>query len=752
MRIRGWLTGLIIFLLAPSLLFASLWFYGNFESVRAIDRSLKGVGLLQALGPLTEEKSRGIPSLKIPDDYRNQLIRFGGPDYADYLDTQLTEFATEEDVSKSLRHARSLALSIAALAKISSSSPYETTKLPHLLTEILPSVIIETSKMRENAELLSTKDTINVWDKMMVPVQGGQFKVAADGAARDTVLLFTDLVGPAADDLRLTARQYREANVAFQTQGAKFLTSTIQAETGTDIVAEPVITAEPMLIEATYTLWQETLDYLRAALIEEKQDTLQAVSLAGAVATAVIFIAFGIGAVLVRALADRTQKEFEKLGFHDPLTGLPNRRALLEALRTVRPSSSNGTSGLVVFDIRQFRKINHRFGDESGDMILRAIASDLTAIAGPKDFLCRTGGSEFALLRRDANSIAAFESFARKVLKKICSVKVVEGQETVIDANAGVSFHKANTALSENILTDATLALRAAKQKGSKELEVFSPMMRAIFESNAETAKEVLSALEHGNIVPWYQPQVDINTGQIIGAEALARWIDGDQVRFPGAFLPAAEDAGYMELIETAVRENLLSLATTLETRDMHGIHLGLNVSASFLEQENVAEEIYAKIGSLGLKPSNFNLEILEAVMIDEIAAMPVKANIARLSELGFFIELDDFGTGHSSISSLRDLKVDRVKIDRSFVTGVDTNPGLQKFTSALINLAKSLDISVLAEGVETEGERLWLQQNGCDYIQGFLVSKAVPEEQILDMIQRQSVLNADGKMYAVTA
>ncbi|MBO9417925.1 bifunctional diguanylate cyclase/phosphodiesterase [Labrenzia sp. R4_2] len=606
--------------------------------------------------------------------------------------------------------------------------------------------------MRENAELLSTKDTINVWDKMMVPVQGGQFKVAADGAARDTVLLFTDLVGPAADDLRLKARQYREANVAFQTQGAKFLTSTIQAETGTDIVAEPVITAEPMLIEATYTLWQETLDYLRAALIEEKQDTLQAVSLAGAVATAVIFIAFGIGAVLVRSLADRTQKEFEKLGFHDPLTGLPNRRALLEALRTVRPSSSSGTSGLVVFDIRQFRKINHRFGDEAGDMILRAIASDLTAIAGPKDFLCRTGGSEFALLRRDANSIAAFESFARKVLKKICSVKVVEGQETVIDANAGVSFHKANTALSENILTDATLALRAAKQKGSKELEVFSPMMRAIFESNAETAKEVLSALEKGNIVPWYQPQVDIHTGQIIGAEALARWIDGDQVRFPGAFLPAAEDAGYMELIETAVRENVLSLATTLETRDMHGIHLGLNVSASFLEQENVAEEIYAKIVSLGLKPSNFNLEILEAVMIDEIAAMPVKANIARLSELGFFIELDDFGTGHSSISSLRDLKVDRVKIDRSFVTGVDTNPGLQKFTSALINLAKSLDISVLAEGVETEGERLWLQQNGCDYIQGFLVSKAVPEDQILDMIQRQSVLNADGKMYAVTA
>jgi EAL domain-containing protein (putative c-di-GMP-specific phosphodiesterase class I) len=263
-------------------------------------------------------------------------------------------------------------------------------------------------------------------------------------------------------------------------------------------------------------------------------------------------------------------------------------------------------------------------------------------------------------------------------------------------------------------------------------------------------AKELLSALQAGNILPWFQPQVDIHTGEIVGAEALARWLDNGQVRFPGAFLPAAEEAGYMEQIELAVRDKVLALASTLNETGARSIHLGLNVSASFLEQENVADDIHKKILNLGLKPSNFSLEILEAVMIDEIGALQVKENIARLSDLDFFIELDDFGTGHSSISSLRDLKVDRVKIDRSFISGVDTNPSLQKFTSALINLAKSLDISVLAEGVETEGERLWLMDNGCDVIQGFLISKAVPEDQIIDMVVRQSHLHTRDTLQAV--
>lgn len=750
MHIRGWLTGLIVFLLAPSLLFASLWFYGKFESVQSIERSQDGLKLIQALGPLMREKAVAGQTGPLTAHLENDVIAFAGPELGKEFRETLQAFVGEPAVSKSLRTARELTLAIGEHANLASSVTSGTTALPHLLTDGLLSVVIETSKMRDNAQMLSKRESINVWDKMLIPVQGGQFKVAADGVSRDTVKHFSSLTGPTAEELRQKAKNYRQANVTFQSQGAKFLTSAIKGTTGTDIVSSPVIAAHPEFAAATFTLWQEVLGYLDQDLAQQRTQTLQAVALAGAAGSSVILIAFGIGAVLVRALADRTQKEFEELGFHDPLTGLPNRRALLKALTSLCPSGQTGSAGLMVFDIRQFRSINHQFGDKSGDALLRAFAAELTALADPADFLSRTGGSEFVLFRPALPDPGKFEALALQALQKLCRDKQIDGQDMVVEANAGLSFHQHGSPLTETFLTDATLALRAAKQKGPKELAVFSPMLRATFESNAEMAKELLSALQAGNILPWFQPQVDIHTGEIVGAEALARWLDNGQVRFPGAFLPAAEEAGYMEQIELAVRDKVLALASTLNETGARSIHLGLNVSASFLEQENVADDIHKKILSLGLKPSNFSLEILEAVMIDEIGALQVKENIARLSDLGFFIELDDFGTGHSSISSLRDLKVDRVKIDRSFISGVDTNPSLQKFTSALINLAKSLDISVLAEGVETEGERLWLMDNGCDVIQGFLISKAVPEDQIIDMVVRQSHLHTRDTLQAV--
>ena len=391
--------------------------------------------------------------------------------------------------------------------------------------------------------------------------------------------------------------------------------------------------------------------------------------------------------------------------------------------------------------MRQFKKINDQYGDHNGDTILRAVAEQLTRLAEPEDFLSRTGGSEFVLLRPSVENETIFKRFAQKSLLALGKERKIGSHKVVVEANAGLLVNPVGAPVTDNILIDATLALRSAKQKGPRQNDTFAPGMRTIFEEHSETVHQLLDAIDRGNIVPWFQPQVDIQTGSIVGAEALVRWIDNSKVRFPGSFLPAAEEAGYMGLIESVVRQQALSLASNLTQKTRRCIHLGLNVSVDLLGSADSADALHQNILDMGLKPSDFSLEILEAVMIDESAATPIRDNIARLSDLGFFIELDDFGTGHSSISSLRDLNVDRVKIDRSFVSGVDQNADLQKFTSALINLAKSLDISVLAEGVETEGEREWLLQNGCDVIQGFLISKAVPEEQLMRMILRQDLL-----------
>lgn len=742
MRIKGWMTGLIFFLLAPSLLFASLWFYNRIESVTAIDRRLDGLALIQDLGQLAEYKAITRISRTVPEGLPEALRTFGGPEQADELDRQFQLFLNEDNAFQSLREVQNLIRSIEQQSKLAVASSLAMSEMPQLLTDLLLPVVIETTKLTDNAVRLAGRDQINVWDRILLPVQGGRFKVSADGASRETTFLFDDLTGPGADSLRKSARAYRRANLAFQSDSATLLTSLMNATTGSEITTGPVTLAQPLLVKATFNLWDGILKYINRELMRQRSETWLELGLAGIVAVLIIVGAFGISIALSRALADRTMREFENLGYHDPLTGLPNRRALMKKIRTLGKSNTPQAIGLAVFDLRQFRKTNDRFGDQVGDDFLRAVAEDLKQVAATDDFVCRTAGSEFFLLRPALRNPEQFKEFTYKVLKELCRERTVGETNTALDVNAGLYVHPADEPITDHVLIDATLALRAAKHDGPRKLAAFSSPMRAIFEKNSEIAKELRDALQNDDIVPWFQPQVDIKTGRVVGAEALVRWIDHDgKVRYPGSFLSAAEEAGYMEPIETAVRDQAFDLAQNLRHTDLPRIHLGLNVTAALLASSEATEALHRQVLALGMKPSQFSIEILEAVMIDETAATPVKENIARLSELGFYIELDDFGTGHSSISSLRDLKVDRVKIDRSFISGVDKNPDLQKFTSALINLAKSLDISVLAEGVETEGERLWLQENGCDVIQGFLISKAIPRDQLMAMIVHQEQL-----------
>ncbi|MEM8701769.1 MAG: GGDEF and EAL domain-containing protein [Pseudomonadota bacterium] len=739
MHIRGWLTGLIVFLLAPCLLFASLWFNSKFEDVGSIDRSLDGLNLIQALGPLMQEKALTGEVSQPTEVLMRQLAAFDTAPQEASLVSEFAAFLHEPEIPGALRKARSVAALIAHQSNLSSASTYETAELPHLISHTLLTVVIETSVMVQNGRMLSTKDAINTWDKMLIPVQGGSFKVAADHASRATKQHFGRLAGPNAKTLQDKAAAYRSANLVYQSAGAKLLSSTIKGATGADIQNEQLNSVQPDFVRTIFALWQETVDYLHADLQHTRAETIFAVALAGLVGGLVIIAAFAIAVALSRALADRTQQEFENLGFHDPLTGLPNRRALLKKLRSLSDRETEDQLGLVILDLRHFKKINDLYGDQSGDTILRDVAEQLVQYAEPEDFLCRTGGTEFMLLRPNLSSAADFETLPATIIRDLGAERTVNGQKMVLESNAGLVINRPGDPVSDQLLVDAELALRSAKQKAPRKFACFTSDIRTAFEENGEVAKQLLKALDAGNVVPWFQPQIDLNTGEVVGAEALVRWLDNDKVHNPGYFLPAAREAGYMERIEDIVRRKTLELAASLAGSSHRNVHFGLNISADILSNSKAVESLHRQVTEIGLDTSLISLEILEAVMIDEDKAAPIKSNIAHLSELGYFIELDDFGTGHSSISSLRDLSINRVKIDRSFVSGVDAKSDLQKFTSALINLAKSLDISVLAEGVETEGERAWLTEQGCDVIQGFLISKAVPETQLGAMILKSN-------------
>jgi diguanylate cyclase (GGDEF)-like protein len=732
------MTGIIVFLLAPSLLFATLWIKKSLDDVRAVDRGLDALSMIRDLGPLIRHRIETNKPLHVSTELKFSNLDIFTPDEKQRLQTAYSAFLNQTSRSASVRDARLIVRTITQSVKLSSITNFETDELHDLVDNTLLTVIVEASEMVMAGTQAAEKPTINLWDKMSIPVQGGQFKFAADEAARITSAHFSLLPDDKARVLKELAAAYREANNRFQEAGAKLLMSTIDATRGSDIVVDPAKMAVQGLLNRTLTLWEGSIDYLVMDLEEYRYATVVSVYIACAIGALVILAAFGLAIMFGRAIANRTLEEFHKLGYHDPLTGLPNRRALKKTIEAIADTAETGETGLIQIDLRHFKALNHQYGDHVGDAVLRSTAEILIKASSDGDFVARTGGTEFMLLKRDIGTADDLRLLAESLTATIGREQSIHGHSLRLDSCIGISSTGPGKVPDEQLIIDAGLATRSAKNKGSLSVCVFRSEMRDTFEKNAEIAQELQIALSEGSIVPWYQPQVSVRTGGLVGAEALVRWVDIKKgVRFPGSFLPAATEAGYMDSIDQSVRDQAMRMTARLLQQSPISFHIGLNITANLLADPGCVDLLLNEVECAGLTPSRVSIEILEAVMIDEFAAAPIRANVASLSNHGFRIELDDFGTGHSSISSLRDLHIDRVKIDRSFVNGIDTDPGLQKFTRALIQLARSLDISVLAEGVETESERQWLADNGCDAIQGFLISKAIPESDLLAKTNR---------------
>ena len=731
MSIHRWLIAIVLLLLAPCFLFASLWIRNTLDAVYHVDRGLDGLEALSTFAPYIRDATMGTQT---PATVLNLFDSLDlSPKAHSKLHAELAAFQKAESVISALRSARAAARDVLHEINIPVIVDIHETELTYLISDTLLSVILQSSAMVQTGARVARKLDVNAWDKMAVTVQGGQVKVEADAVSRVTAAHIPQLPADKSAALLALSANYREANSAYQREGSKLLATTLEANTGSDINYRPVFDAFPLLADASLGLWSGTINYLIADLEDIRDAKLLAVTTASAAGVFIILLALGMVSMLARNLAVRTAKTIDQLGYHDPLTNLPNRRALVKALNEENGSGNKQPSGLLLLDIRHFKSINSRYGDQFGDLILKHAARMIEDAASDGDMIARTGGTEFMVLRTHMACKDGLNSLAHDLIKKLGRERRYESHTLRLDCCIGLSETPQGTWTSDALLTDVSLAVRHAKQAGASRIATFDPQMRSNFDTQTQVAKELRTALETGRIVPWFQPQVCIHSGTIVGAEALVRWVDTpDGVRYPGAFLGAAAEAGYMDAVDEAVRRQALEMTLRASRLSRASFHVGLNVSASMLMDERCVDRLLAEVTAAGVLPSQVNLEILEAVMIDEYSSAPILSNVARLSELGFFIELDDFGTGHSSISSLRDLKVDRVKIDRSFVHGVDRNSELQRFTRALIQLARSLDISILAEGVETEGESAWLAANGCQIVQGYLISKAVPQDKLI--------------------
>ncbi len=431
----------------------------------------------------------------------------------------------------------------------------------------------------------------------------------------------------------------------------------------------------------------------------------------------------------------RSEDEIRNLAYFDPLTRLPNRRLLMDRLSHAMTSSNRSREygALMILDLDHFKSINDTQGHDIGDRLLVEAAQRLTACLRQEDTVCRLGGDEYVVLLEglgDAESIAASkaEAIAEKMRTAMHLPYDLGGSETEYfsTTSIGLTLFCGQEISAEVLLKQADVALYQAKDAGRNAVRFFSPAMQATIERRATLEASLRRGLDKKEFHLFYQPQIGRN-GTLIGAEALIRWMPaGSGVVSPAQFIPLAEETGLILLIGRWVLDTACAQLKAWE-RNPHtrGLSLCVNVSARQFHQPDFVEQVRQSLLVSGADPARLNLELTEGVVLDHVEL--VINRMEQLSELGVGFSLDDFGKGYSSLSYLKRLPLDQIKIDQSFVNDVPWDSNDSAIVRAILAMSQSLGLQVIAEGVETVEQRDFLEQNGCHAYQGFLFSKPLP-------------------------
>lgn len=456
----------------------------------------------------------------------------------------------------------------------------------------------------------------------------------------------------------------------------------------------------------------------------------------------------GLDATLI-SLHDMTdfvklQEKLKHEATHDALTGLPNRILLLDRLDIVRKQSQRRPqkleSAVVFIDLDDFKLINDSLGHETGDAVLIQVAKKLQESLRAGDTVARFGGDEFVLLLEELNDVNETLHIVRRILDSLKDPVHIGSRVIHTNASAGISFLRENID-SRDLLRDADIALYRSKQQGRGQLIIFDEKMHkdAIARLNFES--KLSDAVEKSQFLLYLQPIVFLDSGRTIGCEALVRWEQDGEIIPPGKFIPLAEETNLIIPIGQWVLGN--SCATLHQwyttTGDPQVEYISVNLSARQLARQDQAAILESIIQSYDLTPEYIRLEVTESMMMElHGKVIPI---LERFKNLGIKICLDDFGTGYSSLSYLRDLPIDVLKIDRSFITGIDKDKQRQSMMTAIVSLADNLGLETVGEGIETPQERQTLLDIGVQFGQGYLFSKPIPSGDIAEYLKRETLL-----------
>lgn len=440
--------------------------------------------------------------------------------------------------------------------------------------------------------------------------------------------------------------------------------------------------------------------------------------------------------------AKMAETEIKRLAYYDPLTGLPNRRMLLERLeRALSHDRHNSRKRALLFvDVDNFKTLNDTLGHHIGDLMLQEVAHRITSCIRETDTAARIGGDEFVLMLEglsESQEEAASQArqIAEKILSRIAEPYALSGRECISTSSIGITVFGYGKENGTQILQQADIAMYQAKAAGRNAIRFFAPALQAAVSARACLEDEIRRGLREHQFALWYQPQVD--AGRIVGAEALLRWNHPQRgVLGPVEFIPLAEETGLIIPLGRMVLEQACQQAADWAVlAGSDSIPIAVNVSARQLRQPDFVGHVLETIARTGARPENLKIEITESMLLDNLEE--TVAIMQTLKTHGLQFSLDDFGTGYSSLAYLKRLPLDQLKIDRTFVRDILVNTTNGALAQAIISLARALGLLVIAEGVETDEQLALLSRLGCDCYQGFLFSKAVPAAEFEALVKR---------------
>jgi diguanylate cyclase (GGDEF)-like protein/PAS domain S-box-containing protein len=432
------------------------------------------------------------------------------------------------------------------------------------------------------------------------------------------------------------------------------------------------------------------------------------------------------------------------LAYHDPLTGLPNRRLLQDrfAQAIARVKRSGAALGVISLDLDRFKVVNDTIGHTVGDSLLKCVGDRLSALVRDGDTVARVGGDEFILLISNIRRGDNIEAVATRMLDQLREPVELAGHEMFVTASLGLAVYPHDGADTESLLRNADLAMHSAKEMGRDTLRRFDDDMKTKAERRALLSNDLRHALDRGEFDVYYQPIADTHTGAVVGLEALLRWQHPEQgLVMPAEFISLAEETGLIVSLGELALRTACSQGKRWQEQGLPPVRIAVNLSPRQFLQPGLAAVVQQVLDETGLEPAFLELEITEGLAMTDTAF--TTRTLTALREMGIRLAIDDFGVGQSSLRYLKDFPVHTLKLDMSFVQGATTNPKDAAIVKASVAMGHSLGLHIVAEGVETPEQLRFVSDEGCDEFQGYLLARAAPAGDAEELLKAHQQVRA---------